>query len=186
VCGIRETFEEAGFLLARNKSDNEMLDRERCSLIGTKYRDSLLSEEITMNEIARQEGFNLACDQMVPFAHWITPQSSPKRFDTWFYLAKVPVGQIGSHDNSETVDSLWINPTKALAGARQQTYKIPFATRMNLTKLAKSDDVNKALKAAKLDRIITVEPEVIRGKESITFRIPREAGYGIEEDTERH
>ena len=184
VCGIRETFEEAGFLLARNTSDRELVDRERCSMIGAKYRQAVLSEEMTMKDIAHEEQFTLACDQMVPFAHWITPQSSPKRFDTWFFLAKVPEGQVGSHDNLETVDSLWINPSKALAAAADQTYKIPFATRMNLAKLGYSDDVRQALALAKANQIITVEPEVIRGKESTTFRIPLEAGYGIEQETE--
>ena len=55
---------------------------------------------------------------------------------------------------------------------------------MNLVKLGNSDDVKQALETAKSDQIITVEPEVIRAKESITFRIPIEAGYGIEFETE--
>ena len=62
--------------------------------------------------------------------------------------------------------------------------KIVFATRMNLRKLGKSDNVKLAMIMAQANKIITVEPEVINKNNNITFRIPWEAGYDMEQETE--
>ena len=183
VCGIRESFEETGFLLARDKETGNLVNSERCSIIGGLYRKAVLEEKLTMKDLVAKENLTLACDKMVPFAHWITPVNAPKRYDTWFYLAEA---QLGSHDNSETVDSLWINPAKALIAAKDKTYNIVFATRMNLRKLAKSEDVHTAFVSARLNKIVTVEPEVVYDKNRVTFRIPFEAGYDISEEIENN
>ena len=184
VCGIRETFEEAGFLLAREKGSESLVDGERCAKLGAAYRNAVHAGEITMKDVAELEHLALACDQMVPFAHWITPPQFPKRYGTWFFLAPVPDGQMGFHDNTESVDSLWINPEKALARAKDKTYKIVFATRMNLRKVGQSDTVASALAAARADNIVTVEPIISHVTGGVTFAIPMEAGYGIEEEFE--
>ena len=184
VCGIRETFEEAGFLLAREKNTGMLINRERCLSIGAAYREPIRRGKASMKDLASNEHLTLACDLLVPFAHWITPSISPKRYDTWFYLTKAPEGQLGSHDNSETVASLWINPDQALAGAENKIYNIVFATRMNLRKLGKSDNLKLAMNLAQANKVITVEPEVINENNNITFRIPQEAGYDMEQETE--
>jgi hypothetical protein len=61
----------------------------------------------------------LAVDLMVPFAHWITPETQSKRFDTRFLLVAAPVAQLGAHDGSESVEGLWIAPNQALREARR-------------------------------------------------------------------
>ena len=184
VCGIRETFEEAGFLLARAIGDASLLNGERCSIIGAEYREAVHAGEMSMKELARKEKLTLACDYMVPFAHWITPRKSLKRYDTWFFLAEAPDGQMGSHDNSESVDSLWINPDEALGGARNKAHNIVFATRMNLRKLGRSNTVDLALTVARADNIVTVEPVISRLNSKVVFSIPLEAGYGIDQEIE--
>ena len=106
VCGIRETFEEAGFLLAREKGRDRLISGDRCLRLGAQYRRAVHAGEITMKDLAAEEDLTLACDLMVPFARWITPAISPKRFDTWFFLARVPKGQSGSHDQKSLSTSL--------------------------------------------------------------------------------
>ena len=75
----------------------------------------------------------LATDLMVPFAHWITPEVVPKRFDTHFFLIAAPVDQLGAHDGGESVEGFWITPQQALREAKAGTRTLVFATRMNLT-----------------------------------------------------
>ena len=58
----------------------------------------------------------LALDELVPYAHWITPEGMPKRFDTWFFLAAAPPEQAGAHDGKESTDSIWVSPREALEG----------------------------------------------------------------------
>ena len=78
------------------------------------YRAALLKGEITFVDIVRRENLVLAADLMVPFAHWITPEVVPKRFDTHFFLIAAPVAQLGAHDGGESVEGLWITPQQAL------------------------------------------------------------------------
>ena len=138
-----------------------------------------------MKDLAVREDLTLACDLMVPFARWITPARSPKRFDTWFFLAPVPEGQSGSHDRVESVDSLWISPDAALKAAADQTYNIVFATRCNLAKVGRGATVVEALENAKREQIVSVEPDVtILDDKRVSFKIPLEAGYGFEEEIE--
>jgi hypothetical protein len=61
-----------------------------------------------------REAQRLATELMVPFAHWITPEGLPKRFDTHFLLVAAPVAQVGIHDGTESVEGLWIAPQRAL------------------------------------------------------------------------
>ena len=185
VCGIRETFEEAGFLLAREKGRDTLVPGDRCLKLGAQYREAVHAGDLTMKDLAAQEDLTLACDLMVPFARWITPSRSPKRFDTWFFLARAPEDQSGSHDQTESVDSLWISPDAALNGAADQTYNIVFATRCNLSKVGRGATVAEALETAKREPIVPVEPDItVLDDNRVSFKIPMEAGYGFDEEIE--
>ncbi len=86
-----------------------------------------------------KEKLRLALDQLVHFAHWITPANLPKRFDTHFFLAVSPVGHVGSHDGHESVDSVWTTAHGAIADRKK--WSIIFPTKLNLVKLGKSKTV---------------------------------------------
>ncbi len=111
----------------------------------------LLKREATFVDIVRGEGLELALDLMVPFAHWITPERVPKRFDTHFFLIAAPVAQLGAHDGGESVEGLWITPQRALSDAEAGTRTLVFATRMNLTKLARYRTVAEAVSGDALE-----------------------------------
>jgi 8-oxo-dGTP pyrophosphatase MutT (NUDIX family) len=168
VAAVRETFEECGMLLARPRGSEEGLDAR----IGARSRGSPFGEFIVA------ENLELALDALTPFAHWITPPILPKRFDTHFYIVAAPSDQIAIHDGLESVDSVWINPARALAEADAGKYTLVFATRLNLQMLAQSPDAASAMAAARVRRIVTVEPVALKTERGYTMRIPIEAGYG--------
>ena len=87
----------------------------------------------------------LTLDELVPYAHWITPEGMPKRFDTWFFLAAAPPEQAGAHDGKESTNSIWVSPREALAGGESGRFKLPFPTTRNLIKLGKHRTVRDAL-----------------------------------------
>jgi hypothetical protein len=123
----------------------------------------------------------LAADQVVPFAHWITPVVRPKRFDTHFFVARAPAAQIGGHDGVEAVESCWITPAGALAATAEGRYKLVFVTRMNLVRLTGFATAEDILAAARRTAIHTVCPEIVTGADGQRFmRIPAAAGYGGE------
>ncbi|MHC2438623.1 8-oxo-dGTP pyrophosphatase MutT (NUDIX family) [Bradyrhizobium sp. USDA 4451] len=87
IAAIRETFEESGILLARPKGSTDLVDAGRASEIATAHRTALNEGKISFLKVLTDNGMVLALDELVPYAHWITPEGMPKRFDTWFFLA---------------------------------------------------------------------------------------------------
>lgn len=178
IAAVRETFEEAGVLLARPQGSGALLPGARAGAIEARWRGALNEDRTTIGAIAATEDLVLALDALVAFAHWITPELLPKRFDTHFYLAAAPAGQAATHDGHESVDSLWIAPARALEEAARGRLSIPFPTRMQLAKLARAHSVADALDRA---RAAPVLPTVGRGAGGPVLRIPAEADYDLVE-----
>lgn len=115
VAGIRELFEEAGVLLAYEQKGIPFFSQNpahREKFI--HYRKSLQEGRQTFFQIAREENLFFAVDQLHYYAHWITPEAYPQRFDTRFFLARHPAGQETSHDQREMTTGIWVTPREAL------------------------------------------------------------------------
>ena len=115
IAGIRELFEEAGVLLAYDQQGDPftLKNREQEERF-FNYRDLLQKGKMTLCQLAQQEHLFLALDQIRYYAHWITPEARPQRFDTYFFVARHPVGQEAIHDQKETTAGTWITPKDAL------------------------------------------------------------------------
>jgi len=112
------------------------------------------------------------------FARWITPPLTPKRFDTWFYVARADSDQLAVCDGWETVDAEWIAPSEALRLAATGERKVIFPTRMNLQLLAEAEHAEDAVDRAARRTLVTVEPKVERRADGPVLVIPPDAGYG--------
>jgi 8-oxo-dGTP pyrophosphatase MutT (NUDIX family) len=181
VAAARETFEEAGLVLARRRGAGPLLDAETAHALVERYRVPMLAGETTFLDLVRKEDLLLAPDLMVRFAHWITPETQPKRFDTHFLLVSAPVEQLGAHDGGESVEGFWIAPGRALEDAEAGTRTLVLPTQMNLTKLARYATVAEAVAATRTLPIVTVTPRVERTADGRKLHIPAEAGYGVSE-----
>ena len=181
VAAGRETFEEAGLVLARRSGTADMVDAAAADRLVEDYRARLLKGEVSFADMLQAEELTLALDLMVPFAHWITPEPYSKRFDTHFFLIAAPVSQLGAHDGGESVEGFWITPEQALAESEAGTRTLVFATRMNLAKLARYGTVAEAVAATRARPVVTVVPHVKRTAEGRFLQIPPEADYGVTE-----
>jgi 8-oxo-dGTP pyrophosphatase MutT (NUDIX family) len=177
IAAIRETFEESGILLARPRGSKTLIDAKRASEIEAATRSALTEGKTSFLNVLADNGLWLALDELVPYAHWITPEGMPKRFDTWFFLAAAPPDQLGAHDGKESTDSIWVSPREALAGGESGRFKLPFPTTRNLVKLGKQLGVKAALDDARGKSIVTVMPVMTKLNGGRQLRIPREAGY---------
>lgn len=180
IGAIREAFEECGLLLARARGESSLLGAARVKALA-EYRQPLDRGELGMAEFLEREDLVLACEELLPYAHWITPEFMPKRFDTWFYLSRAPQEQVALHDGREAVDSVWIRPADAIAQAAAGTRTIVPATLVNVQKLGFSATVAEALQAARTQRIVSVLPQLEQRADGAVLKIPLEAGYGIDE-----
>jgi 8-oxo-dGTP pyrophosphatase MutT (NUDIX family) len=176
IAAIRETFEESGILLARSKGSNTPVDAKCAGEIADAHRVALNEHKIFLSILA-DNNLQLALDTLVPYAHWITPEGMPKRFDTWFFLAAAPPDQLGAHDGRESTDSIWVSSREAVEGGESGRFKLPFPTTRNLIRLAKQPSVQAALDHAKGMSIVTVMPVMTKTESGRQLRIPREAGY---------
>ncbi len=178
VAAIRETFEECGVLLARPRGAQELVDGARLESIARRYRDDLQKGGCTMLDVVKAEDLELAFDLLVPFAHWITPEFMPKRFDTHFFLVAAPPDQLAVHDGFESVDSLWTTIPHALELEKTGQRTIIFPTLENMKKLGRSGSVAAALENARCDTIVTVLPKFSKDPDgTLMMELPEKAGY---------
>lgn len=180
LAAIRETFEETGLLFAFDAQGWSIGDRRRAAYAAS-YQEPLRAGKISFAEFAAKEGLQFAPDDFLHFAHWITPEISPKRFDTHFYLCTAPEGQNAACDGKETVAVVWATPRHQLDEARQGRRGLMFPTRLNLEVLSPCRSVQQALRLARARPIVPVMPEVFERDGETWARIPQEAGYGISE-----
>ena len=123
------------------RASKTLVDAKRASEIEAAHRADLCDSKISFLKVLTDNGMVLALDELVPYAHWITPEGMPKRFDTWFFLAAAPPEQVGAHDGKESTDSIWVSPREALEGGESGRFKLPFPTTRNLIKLGKQPSV---------------------------------------------
>jgi len=176
VAAIRETFEECGILLARRSAGPDMLSAAMVAEISAEP-----SRASGFTTLVARSGITLSTDSLVPFAHWITPSDRPKRFDTRFFLAPAPAGQVAQHDGREATTVHWLTVEGAIAAARREEIKLVLPTRLNLLKLGRSKTVAEALETARHADVVTVQPEIVATSEGPAFRIPAAADYGVTE-----
>lgn len=173
---IREAFEECGILLAREAGSPNLVDGKRLQTL-EHYRDPLNRGDLDLTEFLQKENLRLACDELHHFAHWITPEMLPKRFDTHFYLARAPVDHIAIHDGHESVDSVWITPEDAIIGNTEGTYTIIYPTRVNVELLGESPTTEKAIIDAANRDIVSILPWAEKREDGNYICIPEDAGY---------
>ena len=181
VSAIREAFEECGVLLAREAGSDALISGER--LAGLEhYREALNSGAVTLLDFLKTEQLVLACDTLTHFAHWITPEMMPKRFDTHFYLAVAPADHVALHDGYESVDSVWISPADAVAEAAAGTKTVIFPTLRNLEKLGNSTSPKSAIETALASEVVPVLPWTEQREDGNYLCIPEPAGYAVNEE----
>lgn len=178
IAAIREAFEESGVLLARQGGSQDLVGPD-VVLTLDRFRPELDKGGLAILDFLKNNDLRLACDKLVPFAHWITPDMMPKRFDTHFFLAGAPEGQAALHDGSETVDSVWANPGRIIEEAKDGKWTIIFPTLMNVEKLGKASSVAQAMQNARDDTIVTVLPQLKEIDGEMILEIPKEAGYSV-------
>lgn len=110
VAAIRETFEEAGVLLAARRPDT---GDDLPPLHARRMADGLPSG--WLNQLAAERGWKLRLSALFPWSHWITPEGMKYRFEARFFLAGLPPGQDCRPDGREVIDGVWMTPEDALA-----------------------------------------------------------------------
>jgi len=115
VCAaVRETYEEAGVLLAGQAPDTVVGDTT-----GDDWeadRAALVARDLSFAEFLDRRGLVLRSDLLGAWTRWITPEFEPRRYDTWFFVAALPEGQRTRNASTEADRTVWIRPAEAIDG----------------------------------------------------------------------
>ncbi|MEX2291417.1 MAG: NUDIX hydrolase [Mycobacteriales bacterium] len=173
VCAaVRETFEEAGVLLAGASASELLADVSTDEW--EAERGALEGRAQSLSELLARRGLVLRADLLRPLAHWITPEAEPKRFDTRFFVARMPEGQVCREVGGEADRRLWVRPQEAL----DRGLGLLPPTAAALADLADHADVEAALTAPRT--IGPVLPRLVVGEDDeVAFLLPGDAGYPV-------
>ncbi|MFF3394592.1 NUDIX hydrolase [Streptomyces sp. NPDC002669] len=187
VCAaVRETYEEAGVLLAGPGADTVVGD-----ITGADWeadRQALVARELSFAEFLDRRGLVLRSDLLGAWARWITPEFEPRRYDTWFFVAALPEGQRTRNASTEADRTVWISPGEAADGYDRGELLMmpptvstlralrPYGTVAEVLKAADSQDLTPVLARARLegDELVLSWP----GHDEFTKHIPGRADGG--------
>ena len=183
VAALRECFEEAGVLLAQPRDAAEgmaVLDTSDPAV-----RARFEAHRLEINEgragllaVCREEGLVLVADTVHYVSHWITPELAPKRFDTRFFVTAAPPGQVAHHDEGETIATIWVRPSDALARFEAGEIELLPPTIDNLEKLGVHSSTEKVMAwAREVVDIPTILPVVLIEDGRLLVLRPGDDGY---------
>ncbi len=180
VAVVRETFEEAGLLLARRDDGPDLLaghPEEEARFV--EARAAVNAGTLRFLDLCRQERLRLTVGDIHYFAHWITPRGAPRRYDTRFFVAAAPPGQIAAHSAGETIAEVWITPQDALARHRAGEIEIIFPTIRCLQAIGRFATSTELLAAAERasSAVPTIEPRVVPDGNGMRIVLPGDPGY---------
>jgi 8-oxo-dGTP pyrophosphatase MutT (NUDIX family) len=177
VCAaVRETFEESGVLLAgpdaRRVIDDVTADDWE------EDRRALLDRTLSLAGLLERRGLVLRADLLRPWAHWITPEVEPRRFDTRFFVAALPVGQRTRDVGGEADLVAWVRPADALAAAERGELGMLPPTAFTLSELATFATVAEVLATGDARDVRPVLPKVVLGDDDeARLLLPHDDGY---------
>jgi 8-oxo-dGTP pyrophosphatase MutT (NUDIX family) len=177
VAAIRECFEEAGVLFA------DFVGGQGDPARFEQHRVDLNERRASFPDIVAAEGLQLRAEALHYIAHWITPLGSPRRFDTRFFLARFPAGQVAAHDDGELVHHDWVRPAEAIERWREDRMAMMSPTARMLMSLAQFSSAAEVLAAAAQNLV----PRQVRVRNSGGYQIllPGEPDYDLgDPDTE--
>lgn len=153
ITAARETFEETGVWLGAPLSGAD------------DTRQRLLTRGLSIRDILAVAPLDL--DRLVPTSRWITPVGVPKRFDTYFFLAKVPRDVVATAEQNEAVDVTWIHPADALNKHAAREMQMFFPTLRNLEALTGFESADALIDSRRGATIEPVQPILVNGKPAL-------------------
>jgi 8-oxo-dGTP pyrophosphatase MutT (NUDIX family) len=179
VACLRELFEEAGLLIACFEDgapvtfdDEALIDRL------ANARQELNAGTLEFATMMERAGLRLDLRGLEYIAHWVTPTGPPRRYDTRFFVALAPAGQVATHDAGETVADTWIRPTDALEAHARGEFEIIFPTIRNLEAIAHFETSAQVLAHARsLEDIVEVKPRIVTRDGELRILIQGDDGY---------
>lgn len=142
-----------------------------------------------VRELQEEANVSITIDDLYPYAHWVTPEIEIKRFDTRFFLARMPNDQIAKHDEGETTALEWLSPAEAIARFERKELLLPPPTYTSIRHLASRRSIDDVMAWAKTRTIVRVMPGFFKNGDEVTLTLPGDPlfptipGWDVPEET---
>lgn len=160
----------------------------------SRFSDLSPAEELVyrvaaVREMEEEAAVRLTVSDLLPVAHWVTPDIETRRYDTRFFVARMPDDQEARHDEREMTALVWTSPDDAIDRCRRGAIMLPPPTWTTLRQLARFSSLEEAFAWARTKRIVRVQPRFTRHAERAMLTLPGDplhptiAGWEVPEDT---
>lgn len=139
--------------------------------------DAFCARRAAVREAHEEAGLALAVETLVPISRWITPEISPQRFDTWFFLAPLEGEPEVKVDGAEIRAHRWLAPAEALALHHEKSLRLAPPTFVTVSWLAEHARCQDALRALGARRLEPFRPRIVRREDGAVMLYPGDAGY---------
>jgi 8-oxo-dGTP pyrophosphatase MutT (NUDIX family) len=131
-----------------------------------------------VREVQEEAGVQLpGPGALLPFSRWITPAAVKIRFDTHFFLARLPQDAEPRVDGSECIGLGWWRPGDALEAYRAGDLLLVFPTIKTLEALSGFGTADELLLWADGREVLPIEPQIVMEGEVARVVLPGEPGY---------
>jgi 8-oxo-dGTP pyrophosphatase MutT (NUDIX family) len=173
VCAaVRETFEETGVLLAGPSADTVVADVRDPQWEAD--RQALVDRSLAFADFLQARQLVLRADLLRPWAHWITPIIEERRYDTRFFLAELPRGQLTQQVGTESERGFWVRPGEAVDRHNQGEFAMLPPTIFTLRELSAYDRTAAAMDAGTARDIQPRLPQVVVDADTAALLLPHE------------
>lgn len=147
-----------------------------------RFSDLTPAEELpyrvaAVRELAEEANVDIGVDDLVPLAHWVTPEIEIRRYDTRFFLAVMPAGQEAKHDEGEMTELAWLAPSEAVRRCRRGEMMLPPPTWTTLRQLERHGTVEGAVAWARSLTVVRVMPGFVRTATESILTLPGDPAF---------
>jgi 8-oxo-dGTP pyrophosphatase MutT (NUDIX family) len=175
VCAaVRETFEESGVLLAGD-GPGSLADTSAPTWLAD--RRALEEHRLSLADLLLGRSLALRADMLRPWARWVTPEFEPRRYDTRFFVARMPAGQQAHGASSESDQLEWMRPVTALAREEEGLIGLLPPTAFTLAELAEHGTVAGVMAAAAVRDLAPVMPKILITDGEAHLLLPHDEAY---------
>jgi len=171
VCAaVRETFEESGVLLAGAGADSVVADTT-----GDDWeadRVALESREVSMTSFLEKRALVLRTDLLGAWSGWLTPVFEPRRYRTWFFVARLPEGQVTRDVSSESSSVMWLPALDAVDQVEREDILMLPPTWLTCLEVGQQADPDAVLAQSRKRRVEMFTPEVVADGDDFILSTP--------------
>ncbi|NYE36044.1 8-oxo-dGTP pyrophosphatase MutT (NUDIX family) [Nocardioides cavernae] len=171
VCAaVRETFEESSVLLAGASASEVVADTT-----GDDWeadRVALESREISLTAFLEKRSLVLRTDLLGAWSGWLTPVFEPRRYRTWFFVARLPDGQVTRDVSTESSTVTWVGALDAVEQVERQEILMLPPTWLTCLEVGQHPDPSAVLAAAEGRTVEMFMPEVVEDGDDFILSTP--------------